>query len=646
MAAPCKSGNPINDGSAGKAEGGAGGEDRTSGGPGGSGGTSRGGTGGTGGDSSTTNGGSGGTAPSTQTNLGGNGGGTTSTSTTQAIPVEKPSLPTGKTNVAYSGTVTASGAERYTWSIAAGSLPAGLALQNTTQATVTLSGTPTEAGLFPVTLSVTDGSRTSTVDVTVGVTHRVAFLSDRITSGVKELFLTEVGAETVAEPVRLNAPLTSGGVTSFSWSPDGTKIAYTIGANLFVVDVKNSSVQDRIALGAVAFRWVGNGASLAVVRSSGALVVDVSTPPPWKSTSLALPTIASDRILQSAQLVVSPRERDFSLTRVTVNSADQSGPAWEIHHVAWNSSSASVGKIPVTGWSPIVTGYGWNGQALTVEGGGVAYCIDVSNPLSPQTAFSQPGSSPTWSPTSAMLLSSYDAAVSEPKGVRLRTYVNGTWDTGILRTTTCEPIPGPWSPNGSNVLFTCGGDLRGIANVVTAPQYSDASLLGSGFFANPFTSVNEYHWSPDSNWIAVLSDRYTTGTDELFLVRFSSPSNPIRPYSQASTPGVSKASFSPNSNHVAFVGTINSASLPGLHLSALPAFGDPRAAVALTPPTAAAVQNDIAWLPGSRVILYRANDAGGAQLHAALLGADGSTSTSQSISGAFGTGVTSYQPAP
>jgi hypothetical protein len=104
--------------------------------------------------------------------------------------------------------------------------------------------------------------------------------------------------------------------------------------------------------------------------------------------------------------------------------------------------------------------------------------------------------------------------------------------------------------------------------------------------------------------------------------------------------------FSSNSKYVAYVGALNGVAQSVLYASTLPTIGDPSPAVALTVTGTPAVQSDIAWLPGSRVILYRANDAGGAQLHAALLGTAGSALTSQSVSGVFGTGVTSYQIAP
>ena len=64
-------------------------------------------------------------------------------------------LPGGVASVSYSQTLTASGGSGapYTWSVATGTLPAGLALNTTTGA---ISGTPTTAGMSTFSISVVD----------------------------------------------------------------------------------------------------------------------------------------------------------------------------------------------------------------------------------------------------------------------------------------------------------------------------------------------------------------------------------------------------------------------------------------------------------------------------------------------------------
>jgi len=80
------------------------------------------------------------------------------TLTVQAVPLvmSTTSMPTGTVSVAYSATLLATGGTTpYTWGIASGTLPGGLALNTATGA---IAGTPTNAGTFSFTARVSDGS--------------------------------------------------------------------------------------------------------------------------------------------------------------------------------------------------------------------------------------------------------------------------------------------------------------------------------------------------------------------------------------------------------------------------------------------------------------------------------------------------------
>jgi hypothetical protein len=192
----------------------------------------------------------------------------------------------------------------------------------------------------------------------------------------------------------------------------------------------------------------------------------------------------------------------------------------------------------------------------------------------------------------------------------------------------------------------CGRELRAIADVSTAAAGTGISVVPASFLLNSFTAIPSYGWSPNSQWIAVRSDKDTDGLFDLYLVRWSELGTVIRPYASSTTPGVSTWQFAPNSSSVAFVGVLGASTVPELYLSTLPATGTPGTASALTAATDPAVQDDMAWLPGSRVIVYRANDTGGPQLHAVHVSATGTSSSALSVSGASGTGVPSYQLAP
>ena len=179
--------------------------------------------------------------------------------------------------------------------------------------------------------------------------------------------------------------------------------------------------------------------------------------------------------------------------------------------------------------------------------------------------------------------------------------------------------------------------------MTTAAANTDFSLLPSGFLANSFTDIPSIGWSPDSKWVALRADHDTNGQYDLFLIRWSAPGTAERPYTALGTGGVSTWSFAPNAQAVAFVGTIGTETAPGLHLATLPASG--ALSAALLSVADAATQTDVTWLPGSRVILYRAG-ASKTQLLSVAIDSNGAAATLLPVSGASKTAVVSYQIDP
>ncbi|MDE1155945.1 MAG: putative Ig domain-containing protein [Acidobacteriaceae bacterium] len=128
--------------------------------------------------------------------------------TTAATPlaVTPVTLPVGTVGTAYSAGLTATGgAAPYTWTVASGSLPSGLAL--TSGGVVT--GTPTAAGTSSFTAQVAD-SKGATVTESLSITVNPAASPLSITSGAPP-----IGTVGVAYTMALAA---DGGTTPYTWS--------------------------------------------------------------------------------------------------------------------------------------------------------------------------------------------------------------------------------------------------------------------------------------------------------------------------------------------------------------------------------------------------------------------------------------------
>jgi len=100
----------------------------------------------------------------------------TGSATNTAITLSPLSLPGGTSGVAYVSTIinATNGTAPYSFAVTSGSLPSGLTFSSSTTTSVTLSGTPTAAGSFPVTITATDhvgcvGSQAYTINILGGV---------------------------------------------------------------------------------------------------------------------------------------------------------------------------------------------------------------------------------------------------------------------------------------------------------------------------------------------------------------------------------------------------------------------------------------------------------------------------------------------
>jgi len=574
----------------------------------------------------------------------GSGGEAGDASVELGLEIATPNLATGKTYVPFTGTITASGAAHYTWTISSGTLPAGLTLQTAQSGTATIAGTPTEAGQFPISLSVTDGSTTKSVAVTLAITHPALFLSDRTTIGVTELFLGEVGTGAAA-PVQLSASLSSGGgVSSYAWSPDGSKVMYLAkqaaggATELWVASFASPGIAQRVSAPGVNVRqmtWFTSGNIAAYTTSTcETSLVDLSGSVPGVS-KVAIPASTS----LPAGLAPSPSGNSLGVA----SAVSETTFVTQFTYVSWNSG---VPKSIPFGEAMAYGGYSYDGRYVLSSSNGVGSWTDLSLPTLTQVTLGHSFSA-VWSAKANTLLY-VGGALSGNEPIAL---FRGTFNAGILTPTvlasgTCPSMGvAPWPPDEKNVVFGCDQDVRGISNVATAVANADFSLLPSGFLSRPGTQVEGVSWSSDSQWIALRADRDIAHQYDLYLIRWSAPGVAYKPHANSIAPGVSNWAFAPNSPTIALVGTIAPQTNTGLYLTKLPATGAPPVATLVSSP-GAVVQTDINWLPGSRVLTYRAAVSGATQLFALPVAADGTPGSPISISGVSGSGVTSYQLAP
>ena len=141
-----------------------------------------------------------------------------------AVSISTASLPNGTPGVSYAATVSATGgALPYTWSVSAGSLPAGLSLNPTTGQ---ITGVPSTQGAFQFTIQVTDfgGSiATKVFTITIGAGQALAITTAALPDG------------TLNQPYSQGVAAT-GGTSPYVWSvasgalPPGLQLSAATGA--------------------------------------------------------------------------------------------------------------------------------------------------------------------------------------------------------------------------------------------------------------------------------------------------------------------------------------------------------------------------------------------------------------------------------
>jgi len=175
--------------------------------------------------------------------------------TVQALQLTTSSLPGGTKSSSYSANLQASGGTSpYTWSVAAGSLPAGVTLSSNG----TISGTPSASGAFSFTVQVKDSESTPQ-----SASKALSISVAAATSSVSPVSITTTSMASATAGSSYSATIAAkGGTSPYTWSiasgqlPTGLKLSTpgvisgtptTSGSFQFTVDVKDSEATPQLA---------------------------------------------------------------------------------------------------------------------------------------------------------------------------------------------------------------------------------------------------------------------------------------------------------------------------------------------------------------------------------------------------------------
>ncbi|GAB4040419.1 hypothetical protein GCM10028774_44990 [Spirosoma jeollabukense] len=164
---------------------------------------------------------------------------TTVLSATGTVTVSNPATTTATLSSAFSQSFTASGGSGpYSYSLASGSLPAGLSLNTTTGV---VSGTPTQSGSFPLTVRATDANGCSATSATYTLTvlgGQLAVAAPDYNCATGAITFHVTGGD--GTPIEFFAP----GVTPWTTNPNQTvEINLQADPKKFVIYARQSGMQ-------------------------------------------------------------------------------------------------------------------------------------------------------------------------------------------------------------------------------------------------------------------------------------------------------------------------------------------------------------------------------------------------------------------
>ena len=410
----------------------------------------------------------------------------------------------------------------------------------------------------------------------------VAYIADAETDNEEELYVSRLDGSVIAQ--KMSPPLPGGftgrEIDNIVWSPDSMQLAFVMNLSVANASYQNtwelfvSTVNGAVGVKVSGDLAAGREGNTDVIRRFNTSTVEsqrTSNAVQWSPDGSRIAYIGDYGTNQIFELYTTTPDGNSNVVEVS-------------DIVDANGDIPFTGKGEFFAWSPDSSMIAYRADQ-DVDGKVLLYVADPTVTSSTrQVSPSMPGAGETvydfeWSPDSLSLAFIYyvpatgdrSLFVLPPEANAATAQNQAPLSPGPTHASASEVVYLAWSPDGSRIAYVA--DLEGntsyeLFTIRPDSTASNVRVSGDTNYSGLEADGREaFHWSPDGNYIAYLSNQQYDNRRELFVSSPDGSSNLKLSATSSNSENIWLYRWSPDSSRLAYIANQNNSNIDELFVS-------------------------------------------------------------------------------